>query len=368
MKSAELTLKLDRLAAWLATNELDGVALSRGDNFAWLGCGADNLVNHAGETGVATLLATPDGLTLVTNNIEADRLVAEEFGGVELAGVESHPWHEPTGRAEIVARLTAGKRFAADDALAGLPPLPDGFGALRYSLTDAEVNRYHALGRDAADGMENAARAIEPGMTEADVAGLIALEYRLRGIAPIVLLTAADERIRTWRHPLPKDVAVEHCAMLVACGRRQGLVAAITRLVQFGPLSDDLAARHEAVCAVDAAMIAATRPGRTAADIFADTRQAYADSGYPDEWQLHHQGGAIGYLGRDYIANPASSEIVQPNQTFAWNPSICGTKCEGTTLIAPTGPEDLTTPGGDWPTVTVQTSEGPLRRAGILIR
>jgi Xaa-Pro aminopeptidase len=368
MKSAELTQKLERLTAWLTANELDGVALSRGDNFSWLGCGADNLVNYAGETGVATLVATPDGVTLVTNNIEADRLVTEELGRVELAGVESHSWHEPAGRGEIVARLTAGRRFAGDSALAGLPPLPDGFGALRYSLTDAEIARYRTLGRDVADGMENAARAVEPGMTEADIAGLIALEYRMRGIAPIVLLAAADERIRTWRHPLPKDVAVERCAMLVSCGRRGGLVAAITRLVHFGPLSDDLAVRHDAVCAVDAAMIAATRPGRKIAEVFADARQAYADSGFPDEWQLHHQGGAIGYLARDYIADPASVAVVQPNQAFAWNPSICGTKCEGTTLITPTGAEDLTASGDDWPVVTVQTAQGPLARAGMLVR
>jgi len=368
MKSAELTLKLDRLAAWLAANELDGVALSRGDNFAWLGCGADNLVNYAGEVGVATLLATSNGITLVTNNIEADRLVAEELCGIELAGVESHPWHKPTGRDEIIARLTDSKRYASDSATVGLGQLPCTFQTLRYSLTDAEQKRYRALGRDAADAMESAARAVEPGMTEADVAGLVALEYRLRGIAEIVLLVAADDRIRTWRHPMPKDETIEHCAMLVACGRRQGLVAAITRLVHFGPLSDDLAARHEAVCAVDATMIAATRPGRTAGEIFMETRQAYADSGYPDEWQLHHQGGAIGYLGRDYIANPASAEIVQPNQAFAWNPSICGTKSESTTLVTATGPEDLTASGSDWPTIAVQTSQGPIPRAGILSR
>ena len=31
---------------------------------------------------------------------------------------------------------------------------------------------------------------------------------------------------------------------------------------------------------------------------------AYAAGGYPDEWQLHHQGGPASYDARDVIANP----------------------------------------------------------------
>jgi hypothetical protein len=54
--------------------------------------------------------------------------------------------------------------------------------------------------------------------------------------------------------------------------------------------------------------------------------------GYPEEYQLHHQGGAIGYTGRDYKINFQTKEVVQENQGFVWNPSITGSKSEDTML------------------------------------
>jgi antitoxin VapB len=56
--------------------------------------------------------------------------------------------------------------------------------------------------------------------------------------------------------------------MLILCGRREGLVCSITRLVHFGRLPDDLRRKAEAVASVDAAFIDATRPGCTLDEVF----------------------------------------------------------------------------------------------------
>ena len=98
--------------------------------------------------------------------------------------------------------------------------------------------------------------------------------------------------------------------MLVLCGRQRGLVCSITRLVHFGPLPEALRAKSEAVAAIDAAMMAATRPGVTTAQVFAATQAAYARAGYPDEYRLHHQGGPAGYEPRELIANPSTDFLV----------------------------------------------------------
>lgn len=367
-KRREFEVKLERLMKFLRENDLHGVVLGRTANVAWLGCGADTVINSAQETGVGTLVATPNGITLVSNNIETDRLKSEELGGLDLVDRLSYPWHEPSKREEKIGEIVGDADFAADDGSCGLPALPEEWQRLRYRLTEAEMRRYRRIGRDSAEAMETAARRVEKGMTEHEIAGLIGGEYFSRRLTPVVLLVAADDRIREWRHPVPKDLEVEQYVMLVACARRYGLVTAMTRFVHFGEMTDDLRHRHESVCEVDARIIQATRPGRTAGEVLKAAQNAYAGAGFPDEWQLHHQGGAIGYQPREYIANPACEEEIVQHQAFAWNPSICGTKSEDTILLTEDGPEVLTAPGEDWPTIEVELEDQTLRRADMLVR
>jgi antitoxin VapB len=153
--------------------------------------------------------------------------------------------------------------------------------------------------------------------------------------------------------------------MLVTCGRRDGLIASATRLVQLGPVPKDLARRQEACARIDAAFIAATREGATAAEIFKAGEAAYAAEGYDGEWKLHHQGGAAGYETRDWFGTPAGTQVVTAPQAFAWNPSITGTKVEDTILLTASGVEIITATG-TWPTVTVSAGGLTLERPAIL--
>ena len=97
-------------------------------------------------------------------------------------------------------------------------------------------------------------------------------------------------------------------------------------------------------------LLAATEAGATGAHLFGVAAQAYADAGFAHEETRHHQGGATGYRSREWIAHPASREIVQAQQAFAWNPSITGTKVEETVLLTPAGLEVLTS-SPDWPSI-----------------
>lgn len=367
-RADEFAFKLERVERYLAEKGLDGVILGRSDSFAWLGCGANNVVNTAQEAGVGALAVRPGRVTLIASNIETERLLTEELRGLDIAQTEVFPWHEPARRDEVIKGLTDGGTFAADDGSAGLPALPDDFVRLRYALTEAEVERYRALGLDALAAMKHAVRPIQKRMTESHVAALMADECLRLGIVPVVLLVAADVRVRNWRHPIAKDTEANQYVMIVICGRRHGLVVAMTRLVHFGGVPYQLRRRHHAVCAVDAAMIAATTPGKSAAEVFARAQRAYDEHGFPDEWQLHHQGGAIGYQPREYIATPRSEEIVQANQAFAWNPSIRGTKSEDTILVGEGGFELLTDPTADWPVVNMNVGGQLIPRADILVK
>jgi len=359
---SEFSQKQDRIQALLEERKLDALLLQCVSSFAWATCGAASYVNMATMNGEATLLMTPSGRYLVTNNIEATRLEQEEKLGAQ--GWEFHvvPWHETH---VTVAELTRGLRLGADGPYPGAIDLSHNIARLRTRLTPEEGERFRALGCLCAEAMESAVRAVRPGQTEYQIAGLLAREAESRGVQVIVNLIATDARIFSFRHPLPTDKKLERYAMLVLCGRRWGLVASVTRLVHFGPLPHELRRKQEAVAQVDATFIAASRPGAMISDIFKKAVEAYREVGYPDEWKLHHQGGLAGYEPREYLATPISHHVVRPLQAFAWNPSITGTKSEDT-IIVNEGGYEIITPVGDWPKIPVQVEGQLIERPAIL--
>jgi hypothetical protein len=90
--------------------------------------------------------------------------------------------------------------------------------------------------------------------------------------------------------------------------------------------------------------MAHTCPGVPAREVLQKGIDAYRGKGYPDEWKLHHQGGSIGYTGRDYRVNFKTPDLIQENQAFTWNPSVTGTKSEDTILATSKGLEMITRP------------------------
>ena len=137
--------------------------------------------------------------------------------------------------------------------------------------------------------------------------------------------------------------------MLALCAERDGLVVSLSRIVASRPPAD-LADRTRATATVFGRLLEATRPGTTGAALYATARDAYASVGFPGEELNHHQGGAIGYRAREWTAHPASQEVVEARQAFAWNPTVAGTKVEDTALVVDGAIEMLTT-SPDWPVI-----------------
>jgi antitoxin VapB len=319
-------------------------------------------VNTAASEGEASLLFTPAGRYLIANNIEAPRLENEE----KLAGKDwefrVHLWHE---HPSVIAQLTGGLRLGADVPYPGAKDLSPDLGRLRAQLAPEEGERFRELGRLCALAMDSAARAVRPGMSEFEIASLLSREAEQRGVQAIVNLIGTDERIFNYRHPLPTAKLLDRYAMLVLCGRKWGLVASLTRLVHFGPLPAEVRQKAGAVARIDAAFLAATRPGKSIGDVLQSGIDAYARAGYPEEWHFHHQGGPAGYEAREYIAVPGMPEPVVTGQAYAWNPSITGAKSEDTILVGEHGNEILTaTPG--WPTLEAEASGTVFQRPAIL--
>ena len=358
----EFRVKQERIQELLKKHGLQALLLQRNSSFAWATCGAASYVNTASTFGAASLLITPAKKYLVTNNIEATRLKQEEQ--LAYQGWEFHiaQWHEQD---HAISQLTPKMKIGADLAHPGAKELSNEIAHLRALLTPEEDVRFRVLGRFCAEAMNQATRAIRPGWTEHQIAAKLGEETLARGATPIVILVATDERIFSYRHPLPTYKTLENYAMLVLCARQWGLVCSITRLVHFGRLSDELRQKAEAVARVDAEMIAATRPGTSLSQVFHKAKLAYGATGFPQEWQHHHQGGPAAYEPREYLATPASTETIQIGQVFAWNPSIAGTKSEDTILVDKAGNEVLTSIQG-WPTLEIEVQNQKISRPAIL--
>lgn len=361
----ETTAKLQRVRAYLKAHQLDGLVLATRANFAWLTGGGDNHVVSQSELGIAALYVTGRSATLLTNEIEAGRLEGEE--PVSAFKIKTGPWTQPM--AELVAKATAGKAVAGDDASLGLPAMPGDFSAeCRASLLEPEIKRYRSLGRDCSRVIETVARQLSIGDSGLQVEAELARHLLARGIQPFVLLVAFDGRLKRYRHPVPTANHLRHGAMLVVCGQRGGQIASVTRLVHFGKIDDDLRNRHLAACRVEAALWQATVPGTSYGDALKAGIAQYKAEGFADEWKLHHQGGPTGYAGRDYMATPGEARVVQDGQAVAWNPSITGTKTEDTFIVTGDDREVITAASKSWPTVDVTVAGQTLSRPAILER
>jgi len=358
---SEFEQKQEQLRALLAASQLDALVLTRVSSFSWITCGASSYVSTAASDGIATLVITPDHKYLITNNIEAARLEEEEALAKQGWEFIVIPWYEQN---LALQKLTGGLRIGADHAAPGGVDLSVEMARLRSRLTPEEGDRFRLLGKSCASAMDEVMRSIRPGQSERDIAASLAQQTELRGVQPIAIMVATDERIFAYRHPIPKDRHLERYAMVILCGRKWGLVCSITRLVHFGRLPDELRRKMEAVANIDAVLIASTRPGKKLGSIFAEAMGAYTANGFPDEWKMHHQGGSAGYEPREFVAVPGMTEVVTLGQAYAWNPSIKGAKSEDTILVGEESNEVITAMP-DWPTLAVTINEQTLLRPAI---
>jgi antitoxin VapB len=327
-------------------------------NFAWLTAGGRNGVDSSRENGVATLFVRRDGKRYVlANRIEMARIMTEEVNGLNYEPLE-FGWEEEKRNSGIIARLARSMTPEAMPLGCDLPLSDAGLidaaiARERYQLTASEIVRFRALGQDAGRAIGNLARSLSPGLTEREVARRTNDALAAIGADAVVTLVAADERIRSFRHPVPKDAEWKNVLMIVVCARRQGLIASLTRIICAGAVPDELSRRTRAAAQVNAMLFNATKPGVNGGELYEVAANGYRAEGFSGEEKLHHQGGAAGYRTRDWVAHPTCADKVQKNQAFAWNPSITGTKVEETMIAFEDHIEVITTTPG-WPSINIE--------------
>ena len=362
--TAEHHEKLARVVRVAEAAGVRGVLLAAHHNIAWLTGGRANRIDASREAGTARLLVTADGRRFVlANAIEMPRLLAEALEGLDFEPVE-YPWaddQDPAFAVGVAQDLAPGDGgLGADWPLPGTTVVEGALARARHLLTDAEVDRYRVLGRDAGAALAGVCRTLEPGDDERDIQRAVTDAAGTIRARAIVALVGSDERLRRFRHPVATAARWERVVMLALCAERDGIVVSLSRIVASRPPAD-LTERTRATAQVFARLLEATRAGATGAALYATARDAYAAVGFPGEELKHHQGGAIGYRAREWTAHPRSEEVVQARQAFAWNPTITGTKVEDTALLVD-GTMQIVTTSPDWPVIELG---GSLRASDV---
>lgn len=358
---SDFTDKLGRLAALGADHGLESLVLRTPASLTWL-LGARVHVPQTLDSACLDVVVDLTGpmpmATVVTNAIEAPRLRDTELSGVDVDW-RIVPWWQPRDSV-----LPTGPAVGSDGRAAGTIDVAAQVASLRRVLTTHQQELLARVCTDAASAATDAAHLISPDMTEYAAAGVLSSELLGRGLDPIVLMVAGDDRRREHRHPLPTDAPIGHRVMLVCCARRHGLVASVTRLVAFGELRAEEKAHYRALLEVERAFLDTSKPGVRLGDAFACGTAAYGANGFePGEWHWHHQGGFSGLQPREFPAHHGSDAIVPDGSVLAWNPSAAGWKVEDTAIIEPDGARVLVH-DPSWPLIEV----GGRLRPGVLVR
>src|SRR4030067_603062 len=133
----EIKEKERRVRDLLKLKGLRGLVLKRQANFSWMTCGGLNLVGITTDLGATSLLITEESKFVISNNIEAPRMIEEE--ALEKQGfiIKTFPWFEDQ-EVSIVKELVGKSPPGSDAPFPDAQVLAEDVARLRYSFPPEE--------------------------------------------------------------------------------------------------------------------------------------------------------------------------------------------------------------------------------------
>lgn len=352
----EVSTKLEFIRKTLEENGAQGVHLCGTDWFAWITAGASNTVLLTAETGIASVLVTAEDAWVLTDEIEAQRLQDEELP----ANFKLHinPWADTAARDSFIRNATGDGKVLSDRPVETQKPLPASLQQYKRVMMSSELERYREVGLLASEAMTEVLLAAKPTWTEYQLAGAGAEALWARGLHPALTLVAGERRLPLYRHATPANEPISNRAMMVFCARGYGLYANLTRFVSFGTVPNKENELHRVCREVESVALNMCKPGIGLNEVYQALAEAYQQHDFANAIREHHQGGTTGYLAREIVANPTTTDTLVENMAVAWNPSLAGAKIEDTFVIIGDAKLENLTYDANFPSIEV---EGRLR-------
>ena len=362
-RSEDIDRKQERLTGFLTRKKYDAILLRRPCNFAWITSGA-RCPLHGGTEPAAAVFVTPEARVIVADNVDSKQLFDRQLGGLGFQ-LKQRAWHE--GRSGLLEDLCRGRNVACDVLQAGTTDESAEVALLRLPLSALECERLRKLAAIAAHAVEATARNIEPGQTEADIAGHLANRLIKHEVRPLSLRAVADGRGSAYRHWQFGDNVLKKWCFISAIVSRWGLYCGVTRTVVFGSPPDDMVTAFQQAGILQATGMFFSQPGWPLSTVWQKVRRIYDKLDVGEEWQLADQADVVGYGASEVQLFPASEFTLLPRMPVHWHPSVGPAQMGDTILVSEEGPELLTT-ATDWPMLYVTVKGQPVYVPDILVR
>lgn len=349
--------RIEQLRSILAAEGWDALLISDQDNrYFASGYRADD---HSGRSA-GVLLITPSIAQLFTNanNIDWAQAAAPDYEAVKT----SAPWEKQVGEAiEATGAIRIGVETATmpHDSFVRLSKQLDGIEVvsvgdqidrLRWIKTPQEVS-YHRCAIEITDvAYERAVAALRPGITEREVANLIAIAFLDQGadgwgFPPTVAFgpNAAKPHHDPGDRPLQEGEAI----IMDIGATVRGYTADLTRTNWLGEPPPQLAEIYTIVQSAQDAALARIRAGVPAKEVDAAAREVIASAGYSEQF-VHGLGHGIGVRIHDGPFMHGKNEDPLPaNSILTVEPGVYirdfgGVRIEDVVLVTDEGYELLT--------------------------
>lgn len=324
--------RLERLRAAMRASKTDLTVLGPTAHLRWL-CGLDP---HGDERPVMLFVSQSyAGLLVPFLNAESVR---------QHTDLPFHTWRDGEGPAAALADLIAqcavdpadlslslDEGMRADFALRVLDALPGArrtftegtVSPLRAEKTDAE---YRALKAGAVlndTAVMAGFDALREGISEAEVAEVIAAAYASAGAVPeFISVCFAGNGAFCHHHTGPSRLTRDSAVMIDAGARYQGYPSDMTRVGWFGTPTDAYLQIAAVVEDAVTAAISAARPGVAAKVVDQAARDVITAAGYGDKF-LHRTGHGLGIeIHEEPYITGVSDRPLRAGNVFSIEPGI----------------------------------------------
>jgi Xaa-Pro dipeptidase len=291
-----------RLRAGAKSRGWDAILVTPSTNLAY----ATGLSMSRSERLTALVLATEGPAVLVTPAFEESNVARD----ATVDDVQT--WQEEQDPIAIAAKLVLRKTVGVEGstafstasllssaASAKVEDAAPVFDALRAVKSAEELAFIREAGRRTVLAISATHEHLRRGMTESEVADILAQEFSNLGVHGDGLVQFGPSAALPHGGPGERKLA-RGDAVLIDCGCRvRGYTSDVTRTVSFGPPSDDFRKVYGIVNRAQVAGIEALEAGRTGEEVDRAARKVIEDAGY-GRYFTHRLGHGLGMDGHEH--------------------------------------------------------------------